>query len=160
MAEENPYLAPSGTESIIPSSSFPYSVLGSTFAIASGGDICEMQLYSCRKQRLTVFANMPLPDPLGAAVRPDITTLSQATDAIAWLTAIRNIGTSIQPFFNARQVTSPRLYASYFTYQRGGRRYATTQEIAQASAAVCGCIENAKGVKNGAVSYTSTRDEL
>jgi hypothetical protein len=159
MTAESKVLSPFGVESILPQERFPHSALGNTFGSASNGDMCETQLYSCRKRRLTIFTNMDLPTELTDTVRPYVETLSKATDAIAWLGAIRGISSTVGPFYGAGTVIYPRLYSTYFTYVRAGRQYDTTQEIAADVSAVCECLANAKGVHSGAVAYTSTKED-
>jgi len=160
MAEGSSSLAPNGVESILPQERFPFSTIGSTLASASNGDMCETQLYSCRKKRLQIFSNMDMPQMLTQNLRPYVTKLAGAVTATDWLEAILGISRSVSPYFTAGSVPHPRLYVTFFTYARRGRAYHTTTEIAADVTAVCDCIATAKGVHDGAVAYTSTKDEL
>merc|ERR1711865_32068 len=158
MAQNMRSLAPHREESILPKDEWPYKSLGDTFAAASHGDVCEMQLFSCAKKRLTIFSNMHLVPQLGIKLAPHVSTLSSTRDAMTWLGAIRSIEQEISPFYNNGRVSMahvahPRLFTSYFTYARSS----TTTAIAESTSQICQCIVEAKGLDEGggAVSFNS-----
>merc|ERR1711865_9967 len=154
MAEADDALTPNDGESILPIVNSTYSLWGETLAAAYAGDICTLQLYSCRKRQLIIFSNEDIPASVEYPIRSQVWKMKNTQDALDWRDGLSNIQKLLLPYQQDGSLARDALSMSWFTM----RRRSTTKAIAVSATQVCECIRTTRGISDGTSSFT--KDEL
>jgi len=156
MAEADSSLTPYPNESLLPlQDNSTHTLLGTLVASPYSGDVCTLQLNSCRKKRISIFSNMIVPPAISSDIKSLLWTMMKARNATMWRTCLMKMERLLLPYYEDGSVKQQRLRRQHFTYTRGS----TTAEEAKSAAAVCTCLSKARGTGVGAAAYTAMEAE-
>merc|ERR1711865_812062 len=109
-----------------------------------------MQLHSCEKRRLVVFATGDIPTSIDDSVNRQLLYMDQNRYSRVWRKGYANIRSLLLPAVKQNLLKRPELSLTHFTYARS----TTTIRIAESVTQVCKCLRYARGLSDGAASFT------